>query len=437
MSITIRFEDVPTGLLTGYANQGFGFTSQFAATTPTGEAFWNRAYISNLGTGGYLINQLSSDTITVKPAGGQAFGASSIDVNGFSFKGFNGDQPLTGTQVVTFNFTALKAGSYDTVEYSFTTDNVDAFQTVILPAAFKSGLLWLSWNVSGATENWGAFDNLVLEPNRAPVAQAFTGQITGGQTFTGRLSATDPDGQAVTFKAVGALPPGVVLDANGTFYVQPQAGDADLAGAESRTVSFQYLATDGALQSSVATASVKITGVPNGPDICGTIWADRLTGTNGGEKIFGFFGNDRVDARGGADKIWGGDGCDQILGGAGADVIFGDDDCDTLEGGAGNDTLTGGWDNDAFVFGRDFGHDVITDFQSGHYDPGFLWLKPQWDPGDVIQISPAVFSNFNDLMAHARQTWTGVVITTDDGQNSLTLVGQSLWGLNARDFVFA
>jgi len=437
LSLAIRFDDVPAGLLTGYAAQGFTFTSQFAPSTPTGEAFWNRSYVTDLGTGGYLINQLSSDTITVKAASGQAFGASSIDVNGFAFLGFDGQRPLTGTQVVTFNFMGLKAGSFDTVEYSFTTDNLDAFQTVLLPADFKAGLLWLSWNVSGASENWGAFDNLVLEPNRAPVAQAFSGQVTGGQTFTGHLAATDPDGQAVTYKAVGALPAGVVLDQDGTFYVQPLPGDADLGGGESRTVTFQYLASDGALQSAATTATVKITGVPDGRDIWGTLWPDRITGTNGGEKIFGLLGADRIDGAGGADQIWGGDGRDQLLGGAGADQLWGGDDCDTLDGGAGNDTLTGGFDNDLFVFGRDFGKDVILDFRSGHWDEGWFWLKPQWDPGDVIQISPAMFSSFNDLMAHGRQTWTGVVFTTDDGAASLTLVGQSLWSLNARDFVFA
>jgi len=420
MTIEIKFEDVPAGLLTGYSAQGFTFTSLFAPNDPNHEAFWNRSYITDLGTGAYLINQQSSDSITVRASSGQAFGARSIDVNGFNFFGFNGADPVTGTQVVTFNFQGLKAGSYDLVEFSFTTDNVDAFQTVVLPDSFASGLTQLSWFVSGASENWGAFDNLVLEPNRAPTAQAFSGSITAGEIYTGHLTATDPDGQAVIFKAVGALPEGVVLDADGTFYVQPLASDEDIAAGETRTVSFQFKATDGALDSTVVTATVQINALPQGADICGGNHPQTLVGTAAGERICGGNSGDVLSGMGGADILMGNNGKDLLLGGAGRDLLLGGNGSDTLDGGAGDDTLTGGNSPDLFVFGRDFGRDLITDFDAKN---------------EKIQMSPAMAGSFADLKAQAAQVGGDVVITFD-AANVLTLQDVKLSALGAGNFIF-
>ncbi|WP_165842962.1 Ig-like domain-containing protein [Phenylobacterium deserti] len=421
MTIKIQFEDVPAGLLTGYSAQGFNFTSLFAPNDPTHEAFWNRSYLTDLGTGAYLINQQSSDTITVRASSGQAFGAVSIDVNGFNFKGFDGEDPITGTQVVTFTFQGLKAGSYDLVEYSFTTDNVDSFQTVALPGAFSSGLLQLSWSVSGASENWGAFDNLVLQPNRAPTVQSLNTSVTGGETYTGHLLGSDPDGQALIFKAVGALPKGVVLDSDGTFYVQPLASDEDLMPGESRTVSFQFKASDGALDSTVASVTVKVGALPQGADICGGNHPQTLVGTAAGERICGGNSGDVLSGMGGADTLMGNNGKDLLMGGGGRDLLLGGNGSDTLDGGAGDDTLTGGNSPDLFIFERDFGRDVITDFDVKN---------------ETIQMSPAMFANFADLKAHAVQSGAHVVITYD-AANILTLQNVKLSSLNEGDFIFA
>ncbi|WP_374468529.1 calcium-binding protein [Phenylobacterium sp.] len=457
MPITIQFESIPAGLFQTYSEQGFRFSTLVTGQQGYPDAFWNRTQVSDLGTGGYLINQYASDTVIVKPTAGGAFGASAIQVNGFSFLGWDRTTPVTGTSVVEYHFTGVKADG-SLVTHQFTTDATDGFQTVALPAGFAAGLVELNWFINGGT-GWGAFDNLVLNLNTAPVARPFTAAVTGGEMFTGQLVATDADNQPLTFLPVGTLPSGVVVDSNGTFYVQPLPGDADLTAP--RTVSFQYRAFDGTDYSPAQTVSVTLKPVPAGPDLWGTRKADTLTGTAGSEKIFGLEGHDRISAGAGADKVWAGDGKDTVLGGAGADqmwgeegqdsldggagddILMGGDHKDTLIGGAGADTLSGGDDNDLFVFGSNSGHDVILDFRSGHWDktaekwPWGHGEKWEWDPADQIRVSPALFGDFATLIAHARQTWYGVVIATEDGQNSITLVGAGVWSLQAEDFVFA
>lgn len=65
----------------------------------------------------------------------------------------------------------------------------------------------------------------------------------------------------------------------------------------------------------------------------------------------------------GPETINGTGGDDLFSGGAGDDVIDGGSDNDRLEGGTGNDTLTGDSGADVFVFGADWGMDVVTDFE--------------------------------------------------------------------------
>jgi uncharacterized repeat protein (TIGR01451 family) len=65
-----------------------------------------------------------------------------------------------------------------------------------------------------------------------------------------------------------------------------------------------------------------------------------------------------------ADTIEGGNGVDILAGFDGDDILIGGQGTDTLIGGRGNDILTGGEGAgvDTFVFGADFGNDLITDF---------------------------------------------------------------------------
>ncbi|RJF88039.1 calcium-binding protein [Oleomonas cavernae] len=92
----------------------------------------------------------------------------------------------------------------------------------------------------------------------------------------------------------------------------------------------------------------------------------------------------------------------------------------TLTGLGGADTLTGGVGRDTFVFGAGFGKDTITDFEAD----------------DVIRFQDGLFAGFADIMAHAVQSDTAVVITWSAG-NKLTLADTLLGDLQSDDFLFA
>jgi RTX calcium-binding nonapeptide repeat (4 copies) len=76
---------------------------------------------------------------------------------------------------------------------------------------------------------------------------------------------------------------------------------------------------------------------------------------------------------------------DFLDGSGGHDTINGAGGADTITGGPG-DVLTGGGtgDGDQFVFGRNFGKNIITDFQAG----------------DTIQLPHSMFHNFAAVKAH-------------------------------------
>ncbi|TND00644.1 MAG: outer membrane adhesin-like protein [Rhodocyclaceae bacterium] len=141
-----------------------------------------------------------------------------------------------------------------------------------------------------------------------------------------------------------------------------------------------------------------IQGAEGTDNIAGGEGYDTLVGDAGADTLRGgadddeLWGDTRGDPEGcyyasisGADSLFGDAGSDRLHGGAGDDSLSGGDDDDTLfgdtgddmlEGGAGNDTLAGGGEaslasgdrasntangNDAYLFGRGDGNDVIVD----------------------------------------------------------------------------
>ena len=107
----------------------------------------------------------------------------------------------------------------------------------------------------------------------------------------------------------------------------------------------------------------------------------------------------------------------------GNDTLYGDEFANTMTGGAGNDMLYGRAGNDTFVFKPGFGHDTIGDFTAG---AGI---------GDVVEFDQALFDDFQDVLAHAQQVGSDVVITYDTN-NDLRLKNVKLANLNADDFHF-
>jgi hypothetical protein len=117
------------------------------------------------------------------------------------------------------------------------------------------------------------------------------------------------------------------------------------------------------------------------------------------------------------------DSTGHVVGSSGqADI--GSNHSDSIVSSPGNDIMAGGSRQDTFVFGANFGKDVITDFRSSGYNH------------DIIQISKSVFDNFADVLSHATQSGHDVVIGTTAG-DTLTLKQTVLSDLHKSDFHIA
>ena len=77
--------------------------------------------------------------------------------------------------------------------------------------------------------------------------------------------------------------------------------------------------------------------------------------------LYGFKGDDSISDSDGNDVIYGNQDDDDISAGKGNDQIFGGAGDDILDGGEGNDFLYGDKGNDTYLFGKDYGTDIIND----------------------------------------------------------------------------
>lgn len=441
MPTTIDFNGVPAGPFNSYQEDGF----RFYTSTNAPNSFWGGLSVADLGTGDYIFIHNTTDTATVDKAAGGAFGVVSLYLDGFRWTGFTPDgQPIPGSSAVTINFIGYKSDG-TTVTTSVSTDAASGFEVFTLPSQFAGGLLAFQWYAEGGS-GLALVDNLVLQENRAPVASDFQGRGAAGTTFRGQLSATDPDGQVLTFQRVGELPQGVTLDPNGRFYVQPLESDLDLSQGETRVVTFKYRVWDGEAYSEVRTATYVIEGQSapgmdlchlgtNRPDnvvgdsggdtLCGGNQNDTLSGLRGNDLLHGDNGEDLLLGGDGADTLDGGNGKDVLNGGAGNDRLDGGNGVDTLVGGAGNDIISGGLGHDVFYFDRLSGDDVITDFDAKH---------------EVLVFNPAMFAvaNFRGVMDNAVQVGNDVVITYegDDGLHTITLKNVKLSSFDEDSIAF-
>ncbi len=125
-----------------------------------------------------------------------------------------------------------------------------------------------------------------------------------------------------------------------------------------------YSYADGAFTTSGDT----VTLYGPGQSVDGLGGADTITGANyagGADVISGGKGKDTLYGKKGTDTLKGDKGDDKLYGGKGDDKVKGGKGDDKLWGGKGDDKLTGGAGKDVFVFKKQEGSDVITDFQNG------------------------------------------------------------------------
>lgn len=164
-------------------------------------------------------------------------------------------------------------------------------------------------------------------------------------------------------------------------------------------------------------------GGPGADRLFGTDFSDVMEGKGGNDVLFGFGGNDVMDGDAGNDVLRGGGGNDNMEGGTGADRLFGDAGNDVISGDNGNDFMDGGAGNDRFVFDSGEGDDRIQGFTAG----GTL---------DRLDLRNAAFDfvTFNDVLAHATDTASGLLIDLGGG-DSVRLLGVTEAQLTSGDFL--
>ena len=138
--------------------------------------------------------------------------------------------------------------------------------------------------------------------NDAPMAQGQTGSTDEDTAFNGTLVATDVDVEPLTYRIVSPVE-GVTVGPDGRFSVAPLATDQNLNDGQSREVEFQYVASDGSVDSAPASVSVTIYGITDATRkvISGTPGNDLLVGTSEDELLIGGAGADTLFGGGGAD----------------------------------------------------------------------------------------------------------------------------------------
>jgi VCBS repeat-containing protein len=110
------------------------------------------------------------------------------------------------------------------------------------------------------------FTITITGANDAPVASNAT--ASGSEdavSITGSVSATDVDVEPLTYAISGVTPAGLTFNSNGTFSYVPQAADQVGDTGETRTVTFQYVASDGTASSAPATVTITINGANDAP----------------------------------------------------------------------------------------------------------------------------------------------------------------------------
>lgn len=169
----------------------------------------------------------------------------------------------------------------------------------------------------------------------------------------------------------------------------------------------------------------KLIGASQSDTMLGGDGLDTLRGAGGEDDLRGGAGNDVIWGGSDDDVLSGGNGKDTLLGNLGDDSLLGGGGIDTLNGGRGDDTLTGGGGADRFVFKRDAGDDVITDFVDGT---------------DKINLSAYGLSGFSDIStALALQSAGGDVILDLDalgGSGSVIIENTLIGNFSGADFIF-
>jgi VCBS repeat-containing protein len=79
--------------------------------------------------------------------------------------------------------------------------------------------------------------------------------------IVGQLTGTDPQNDPLTFHTVGAVPPGLIVNSDGTYSYDPSGIYQYLAAGDKEFVTFQYQANDGKEDGNIATVTIEVDGL--------------------------------------------------------------------------------------------------------------------------------------------------------------------------------
>ncbi|WP_028451432.1 retention module-containing protein, partial [Chitinilyticum aquatile] len=109
----------------------------------------------------------------------------------------------------------------------------------------------------------------VVDSNSAPVTSpTFALATEGGEIVAGKVLATDPNGDFLTYRVIGSLPDGLTFNDDGTYLFDPRHPSYDqLASGDKQDVVLTYQVSDGKGGSETGSLTITVTGVNDSAEI--------------------------------------------------------------------------------------------------------------------------------------------------------------------------
>ena len=400
------------------------------------------------------INDLptaTDNTISMQEDTSYTFSASD-----FNFNDVDSGDALTSVRIDTltvgsgtFQLSGVDVSATDVIAIA----DINAGNLVFTPAADDNGtdLLTLTFSVNDGTGFAAAPSNLAVNvqdvaENQAPTGFALSNNVVDENdegAVIGTISATDPEGDDVTFSIAAGGDRFTITDGN---VLRLQEGvSLDFESIVNGLVSVEILAVDESGSRATQIFTITVNDIIEGSDA-----NDEISGSNDDEEVSSGNGDDEVNAGGGSDRVDGGAGNDDVSGGDGSDRVFGGNDDDTVAGGNGDDTVrgddgddrvAGGAGNDvAFAGPGDTGNDTVEGNDGDDTLGG--------GRGDDLVVGGDIGINVNDtnpgscdddvlfggdgddlIIGGSYNTQTDTVVNTGGGNNQL-------WGGAGDDRVF-
>lgn len=132
--------------------------------------------------------------------------------------------------------------------------------------------------------------------------------------------------------------------------------------------------------------------------------------TNNDDVLYAYNSGSTLSAGLGNDNLYGKNGNDYLDGGAGNDELNGGAGNDTLIGGEGNDSLRGGTGSNSYIFGLNFGHDVVSSNDNWGQSESSI---------NIIQFIDGIQAS--DLEFFKSNNENSLIILTKTGDNQVTI----------------